>query len=51
MMTNDQMRNQFFDMYVPKIREIGLTIPDEELKKMKTVLGVIQTLIGTNSKK
>ena len=33
MMTNDQMRNQFFDMYVPKIREIGLTIPDEELKR------------------
>ena len=33
MMSNDQMRNQFFDMYVPKIREIGLTIPDEELKR------------------
>jgi ring-1,2-phenylacetyl-CoA epoxidase subunit PaaA len=32
-MSNDQMRNQFFDMYVPKIREIGLTIPDEELKR------------------
>ena len=33
MMSNDQMRNQFFDMYVPKIREIGLTIPDKELKR------------------
>ena len=33
MMTNDQMRNQFFDMYVPKIRELGLTIPDPELKR------------------
>lgn len=33
MMTNDQMRNQFFDMYVPKIMEIGLVIPDEELKR------------------
>lgn len=33
MMTNDQMRNQFFDLYVPKIQEIGLVIPDEELKR------------------
>ena len=33
MMTNDQMRNQFFDMYVPKIRELGLIIPDPELKR------------------
>ena len=33
MMTNDQMRFQFFDMYVPKILEIGLTIPDPELKR------------------
>jgi len=33
MMSNDQMRFQFFDMYVPKILEIGLTIPDPELKK------------------
>jgi ring-1,2-phenylacetyl-CoA epoxidase subunit PaaA len=33
MMTNDQMRNQFFDLYVPKILEIGLIIPDEELKR------------------
>lgn len=33
MKTNDQMRFQFFDMYVEKIKEIGLTIPDEDLKK------------------
>ena len=33
MMTNDKMRNQFFDLYVPKIQEIGLIIPDEELKR------------------
>jgi len=33
MMSNDQMRFQFFDMYVPKIQELGLTIPDEELKR------------------
>jgi ring-1,2-phenylacetyl-CoA epoxidase subunit PaaA len=31
MMSNDAMRNQFFDMYVPKIQEIGLVIPDSEL--------------------
>ena len=33
MMTNDEMRNQFFSMYVPKIEELGLTLPDEDLKK------------------
>jgi len=33
MMTNDEMRNQFFDLYVPKIKELGLVIPDEDLKK------------------
>lgn len=33
MMSNDQMRFQFFDMYVPKILELGLTIPDDELKR------------------
>lgn len=33
MMSNDQMRFQFFDMYVPKIQELGLTIPDEGLKR------------------
>jgi 1,2-phenylacetyl-CoA epoxidase catalytic subunit len=49
MMTNDEMRNQFFDLYVPKIQELGLVIPDEDLKKMKMVHGVILTLIGKNS--
>ena len=33
MMTNDEMRNQFFSMYVPKILELGLTLPDPDLKK------------------
>ena len=33
MMTNDEMRNQFFSMYVPKIEELGLTLPDPDLKK------------------
>ena len=33
MMTNDEMRNQFFSMYVPKIEELGLTLPDADLKK------------------
>ena len=30
MMTNDEMRNQFFNMYVPKILELGLEIPDPD---------------------
>jgi ring-1,2-phenylacetyl-CoA epoxidase subunit PaaA len=33
MMTNDEMRNQFFSMYVPKIQELGLTLLDPDLKK------------------
>lgn len=33
MATNDDMRNQFLDMYVPKILELGFTIPDPELRK------------------
>ena len=33
MASNDDMRNQFLDMYVPKILELGLEIPDPELKK------------------
>jgi ring-1,2-phenylacetyl-CoA epoxidase subunit PaaA len=33
MMSNDQMRFKFFDMYVGKIRELGLEIPDKELKR------------------
>jgi ring-1,2-phenylacetyl-CoA epoxidase subunit PaaA len=33
MASNDDMRQQFLDMYVPKILELGLTIPDPELRK------------------
>ncbi len=33
MASNDDMRNKFFDQYVPKITEVGLTIPDPELRK------------------
>ncbi len=33
MASNDDCRNQFLDMYVPKIWELGLTIPDENLHK------------------
>lgn len=35
MASNDDMRQQFFNTYVPKILEIGLTIPDTELVKDK----------------
>ncbi|MEZ4776165.1 MAG: 1,2-phenylacetyl-CoA epoxidase subunit PaaA [Bacteroidia bacterium] len=31
--TNDEMRQAFLDMYVPKILELGLVIPDPNLKK------------------
>lgn len=31
--SNDDMRNQFLDQYVPKIKELGLSIPDPNLKK------------------
>lgn len=31
--SNDDMRNQFLDQYVPKIWELGLTFPDPNLKK------------------
>lgn len=31
--TNDDMRNTFLDTYVPKILELGLTIPDPNLRK------------------
>lgn len=34
--SNDDMRNQFLDMYVPKIWELGLTLPDPNLKKNET---------------
>jgi ring-1,2-phenylacetyl-CoA epoxidase subunit PaaA len=33
MASNDDCRQQFLDMYVPKILEIGLTIPDPKLRK------------------
>ncbi len=33
MASNDDMRQKFLDMYVPKIWELGLTIPDPKLKK------------------
>ncbi len=31
--SNDDMRNQFLDQYVPKILELGLTLPDPELRR------------------
>jgi ring-1,2-phenylacetyl-CoA epoxidase subunit PaaA len=30
---NDTLRQEFLNVYVPRIREIGLTIPDPELRK------------------
>lgn len=33
MATNDDMRQQFLDQYVPKIWELGLVLPDPNLKK------------------
>jgi len=33
MASNDDMRQKFLDMYVPKIWDLGLTIPDPELRK------------------
>lgn len=33
MATNDDMRQQFLDMYVPKIWELDLTVPDPKLRK------------------
>ena len=33
MASNDDMRQQFLDSYVPKIRELGLTLPDPMLHK------------------
>jgi ring-1,2-phenylacetyl-CoA epoxidase subunit PaaA len=33
MATNDQMRQTFLDMYVPKIWDLGLVIPDPKLRK------------------
>jgi ring-1,2-phenylacetyl-CoA epoxidase subunit PaaA len=31
--SNDEMRQQFLNMYVPKIWELGLTVPDPNLRK------------------
>jgi len=31
--SNDDMRNQFFSTYVPKVHELGLSFPDPNLKK------------------
>lgn len=31
--TNDNMRNEFLEQYVPKIWELGITIPDPKLRK------------------
>jgi ring-1,2-phenylacetyl-CoA epoxidase subunit PaaA len=36
MSTNDEMRNMFLDQYVPKIKELGLSIPDPNLHKDET---------------
>ena len=33
MATNDECRQQFLDMYVPKVWELGLTLPDPLLRK------------------
>lgn len=33
MASNDDMRNQFLESYVPKIWELGLTLPDPALRK------------------
>lgn len=33
MATNDAMRQMFLDMYVPKIWDLGLTVPDPNLRK------------------
>lgn len=33
MASNDEMRQEFLDMYVPKIWELGLTVPDPNLRK------------------
>ncbi len=33
MATNDEMRQEFLDGYVPKIWELGLTVPDPNLRK------------------
>jgi len=36
MMSNDDMRQQYLDMYVPKIWDLGLVLPDPNLHKNET---------------
>lgn len=36
MASNDEMRQRFLDQYVPKILEVGITLPDPNLKKNET---------------
>ncbi len=36
MASNDDMRNQFLNMYVPKIWDLGLVLPDPAFKKNET---------------
>ncbi len=33
MASNDEMRNRFLDQYVPKVWELGITLPDPNLRK------------------
>ena len=33
MASNDDLRNQFLDTYVPKVREVGIEFPDPNLRK------------------
>lgn len=41
MASNDDMRNQFLDQYIPKIREVGITLPDPNLReKPRNGLGI-----------
>ncbi len=53
MASNDDMRNQFLDTYVPKIWDLGLTLPDENLVRMTRppANGIIPTRTGTSSKR
>ena len=36
MMSNEEMRQEFMDQYVPKIWEMGLTLPDPKLRRDET---------------
>jgi ring-1,2-phenylacetyl-CoA epoxidase subunit PaaA len=35
MMTNEEMRQDFMGQYIPKIWELGMTLPDPKLKKLE----------------